>query len=65
VLGYRIYIFAINVLFLILCLAYGKLGLLAGTAITCASLFLIFDTQVELDEIKTLESEIASLSNTT
>ena len=60
-LGLRIYIFAINVVLLALCLAYGKLGLLAGTTITCTSLFLIFDARVELNELKTLESEVASL----
>jgi len=61
-LGLRIYIFVINALFLGICLVNGRLGLLAGTVITCTSLFLILDLRVELDELKTIESQITSLT---
>jgi hypothetical protein len=61
-LGIRLYIIAINITLLGLCIAFEKLGLLSGTVITCAALFLILDARVELDELKALESEVASLT---
>ena len=54
----RLYISALTLLFLILVLANRGLGVLEGTVVTCAILYLILDVRSDLQELK---SELSML----
>lgn len=64
----RLYISALTLLFLILVLANRGLGVLEGTVITCAILYLILDVRSDLQELnlelgmlKELEQNVSKL----
>ena len=48
----RLYISALTLLFLVLVIASGALGLLQAVVITCALLFLILDVKTDLQSLK-------------
>ena len=57
----RLYISVLAVVFLLTaCLTRG-IGLLDGTVVVCAVLYLILDTREELKTLQALEEEVASL----
>jgi hypothetical protein len=58
----RLGIALLTLLFLVLSLFNQGVGLLEGTVVTCALLFLIFDIKNDLEDIKNLEAQIASLT---
>ena len=55
---FRVYIALLALVFLILTLLLRGLGLLEGTVATCALLFLIFDTRLDLLRRKEIEKQI-------
>jgi len=52
VLAIRLYISALTLLLLLLVVAYRGLGILEAVVITCAIVFLIFDTRIDLQARK-------------
>ena len=59
----RLYIALLTLAFLLLSLLGPGIHVLHGTVIICALLFQILDIRKEIDEIKLLETQIASLTN--
>ena len=58
---YRLYIALLALVFLLLTLALREVGLVEGTLVTCALLFLIFDTRLDLLRRNEIEKQIHSL----
>jgi len=52
VMAIRLYISALTLLLLLLVVAYRGLGILEAVVITCAIVFLIFDTRIDLQARK-------------
>ena len=57
----RVYIALLALVFLLLTLALREVGLVEGTLVTCALLFLIFDTRLDLLRRNEIEKQIHSL----
>jgi Ca2+/Na+ antiporter len=62
-LTFRLYIALLTLVFLFLVLADNRFGVLAGIVVTCSFLFLILDIRKDVNDIKRLEAQIASLQN--
>jgi hypothetical protein len=62
-LVFRLFIAVLNFAFLLLNLVAGSVEFLQGTVTTCGLLFLIFDIRKDVDDIKQLEAQLASLAN--
>ena len=60
-LTFRLYIALLVLVFLSLTLADNRFGFLAGIVVTSTLLFLILDIRKDIDDIKRLEAQIASL----
>ena len=60
-LTFRLYITLLALVFLSLIIADNRLGFLAGIVVTSTLLFLILDIRKDIDDIKRLEAQIASL----
>ena len=60
-LTFRLYITLLLLVFLSLIIADNRLGFLAGIVVTSTLLFLILDIRKDIDDIKRLEAQIASL----
>ena len=58
---YRVYIALLALVFLLLTLMLREVGLVEGTLVTCALLFLIFDTRLDLLHRREIEKQINSL----
>jgi hypothetical protein len=58
---YRVYIALLALVFLLLTLILREIGLVEGTLVTCALLFLIFDTRLDLLRRREIEKQIDSL----
>ena len=58
---YRLYIALLVLVFLLLTLMLREVGLGEGTLVTCALLFLIFDTRIDLLRRREIEKQIDSL----
>jgi hypothetical protein len=58
---YRLYIALLALVFLLLTLMLREVGLVEGTLVTCAILFLIFDTRLDLLRRREIEKQIDSL----
>ena len=58
---YRLYIALLALVFLLLTLMLREVGLVEGTLVTCALLFLIFDTRLDLLRRREIEKQICSL----
>ena len=58
---FRVYIALLALVFLLLTLLLRGVGLLEGAVATCALLFLIFDTRLDLLRRRTIEKVIHSL----
>ena len=58
---YRVYIALLALVFLLLTLMLREVGLVEGTLVTCALLFLIFDTRLDLLRRREIEKQIDSL----
>jgi hypothetical protein len=58
---YRVYIALLALVFLLLTLVLREVGLVEGTLVTCALLFLIFDTRLDLLRRREIEKQIDSL----
>ena len=58
---YRLYIALLALEFLLLTLSLREVGLVEGTLVTCALLFLIFDTRLDLLRRREIEKQIDSL----
>jgi hypothetical protein len=58
---YRLYIALLALVFLLLTLMLREVGLVEGTLVTCALLFLIFDTRLDLLRRREIEKQIDSL----
>jgi len=58
---YRLYIALLALVFLLLTLTLREVGLVEGTLVTCALLFLIFDTRLDLSRRNEIEKQIHSL----
>ena len=58
---YRLYIALLVLVFLLLNLMLREVGLVEGTLVTCALLFLIFDTRLDLLHRREIEKQIDSL----
>ena len=58
---YRVYIALLALVFLLLTLSLREVGLVEGTLVTCALLFLIFDTRLDLLHRREIEKQINSL----
>ena len=58
---YRLYIALLALVFLLLTLTLREVGLVEGTLVTCALLFLIFDTRLDLSRRNEIENQIHSL----
>ena len=58
---YRLYIALLVLVFLLLTLMLREVGLVEGTLVTCALLFLIFDTRLDLLRRREIEKQINSL----
>jgi len=58
---YRLYIALLALVFLLLTLTLREVGLVEGTLVTCALLFLIFDTRLDLLRRNEIEKQIHSL----
>lgn len=58
---FRVYIALLALVFLLLTLFLRGVGLLEGAVVTCALLFLIFDTRLDLLRRKEIENQIDSL----
>ena len=57
----RVYIALLALVFLLLTLSLRGVGLLEGALVTCALLFLIFDTRLDLLRRKEIEKQIDAL----
>ena len=57
----RVYIALLALVFLLLTLFVRGVGFLEGAVVTCAMLFLIFDTRLDLLRCREIEKQIASL----
>jgi hypothetical protein len=55
---FRVYIALLALVFLLLTLFLRGVGLLEGAVVTCALLFLIFDTRLDLLRRKAIEKQI-------
>ena len=55
---YRLYIALLALVFLLLTLILREVGLVEGTLVTCAILFLIFDTRLDLLRRNEIEKQI-------
>ena len=55
---FRVYIALLALVFLLLTLLLRGVGLLEGAVVTCALLFLIFDTRLDLLRRKAIEKQI-------
>ena len=60
-LPFRVYIALLALVFLLLNLFLRGVGLLEGAVVTCALLFLIFDTRLDLLRRRAIETLIHSL----
>jgi hypothetical protein len=58
---YRVYIALLALVFLLLTLMLREVGLVEGTLVTCALLFLIFDTRLDLLRRREIEKQINAL----
>jgi hypothetical protein len=58
---FRVYIALLALVFLLLTLFLREVGLLEGTIVSCALLFLIFDTRLDLLRRKEIYKQINSL----
>jgi hypothetical protein len=58
----RLYIAVLVLVFLIVSLFNQGIGFLEGTVMTCGLFFLIFDTKKDLEDLRQIEAEIASLT---
>ena len=58
---YRLYIALLALVFLLLTLTLREVGLVEGTLVTCALLFLIFDTRLDFLRRREIEKQINSL----
>ena len=58
---YRLYIALLALVFLLLTLSLREVGLVDGTLVTCALLFLIFDTRLDFLRRREIEKQINSL----
>ena len=58
---YRLYIALLALVFLLPTLMLREVGLVEGTLVTCALLFLIFDTRLDLLRRREIEKQIYSL----
>ena len=58
---YRLDIALLALVFLLLTLSLREVGLVDGTLVTCALLFLIFDTRLDLLHRREIEKQIDSL----
>ena len=58
---YRLYIALLALVFLLLTISLREVGLVEGTLVTCALLFLIFDTRLDLLRRREIEKQICSL----
>jgi hypothetical protein len=58
----RLYIAVLVVVFLVVSLFNQGIGFLEGTVITSSLFFLIFDSQKDLNDLKQIEAEVASLT---
>jgi hypothetical protein len=58
---YRLYIALLALVFLLLTLMLREVGLVEGTLVTCALLFLIFDARLDLLRRREIEKQIYSL----
>jgi hypothetical protein len=58
---YRLYIALLALVFLLLTLTLREVGLVEGTLVTCALLFLIFDARLDLLRRREIEKQIYSL----
>ena len=58
---YRLYIALLALVFLLLTLMLREVGLVEGVLVTCALLFLIFDTRLDLLRRREIEKQIDSL----
>ena len=58
---YRLYIALLALVFLLLTLTLREVGLVEGILVTCALLFLIFDTRLDLLRRNEIEKQIHSL----
>ena len=58
---YRLYIALLALVFLLLTLMLREVGLVEGILVTCALLFLIFDTRLDLLRRREIEKQIDSL----
>ena len=61
-LSLRLYIAVLVLVFLLVSLFNQGIGLLEATVITCGLLFLIFDTQKDLEDLRQIEAEVNSLT---
>ena len=60
-LTFRLYIVLLVLVFLSLILADNRFDFLAGIVVTFTLLFLILDIRKDIDDVKRLEAQIASL----
>jgi hypothetical protein len=58
----RLYIAVLVLVFLVVSLLNQGIGFLEGTVMTCALFFLIFDTKKDLEDLRQIEAEVASLA---
>jgi hypothetical protein len=58
---FRVYIALLALVFLLLTLFFKGVGILEGAVVTCALLFLIFDSRLDLLRRKEIEKQINSL----
>jgi len=58
---YRLYIALLALVFLLLTISLREVGLVEGTLVTCALLFLIFDTRLDLLRRREIEKQICLL----
>jgi hypothetical protein len=62
-LTFRLYIALLVLIFLCLSLADQRFGVLPGIVVTSTLLFLILDIRKDVDDVKKLEAQIASIEN--
>ena len=60
---FRIYIALLTLIFLAVNLSAGRFGFLEGTISIGALLFLILDVKSDVQDLKNLDEQVASLSN--
>ena len=58
----RLYIAVLVLVFLVVSLFNQGIGFHEGTVTTCGLLFLIFDTKKDLEDLRQIEAEVASLT---